>query len=85
MTIKRVLVTVGTTKFDKLIETVDQNVQLLKNLGYTHINYQIGHGTYWPSEEKLTTHSFRFKNSLEDDMGQADLIISHAGAGITFY
>jgi beta-1,4-N-acetylglucosaminyltransferase len=55
--------------------------------GYTHLIIQYGKGAppVLPEKDKLpdTLHveSYAFKSSLAPDMEQADLILSHAGAG----
>ncbi|XP_012696159.1 UDP-N-acetylglucosamine transferase subunit ALG13 homolog [Clupea harengus] len=82
----RVFVTVGTTKFDELIENVisEENVKVLIDRGYTELTLQVGHGSHLPSPGScsgLKMDAFRFKDSISDDMKQADLVISHAGAG----
>lgn len=48
---KHVFVTVGTTKFDELIEAVDDPLVLsrLRAKGFTSLLAQIGHGRYVPS------------------------------------
>lgn len=83
-----VLVTVGSTSFDELVGAVDtvQFVEMLKEMGYTGLKVQYGRGKYQPNlirEENSTPtfqmESFRYKDSLKQDMAQAALIISHAG------
>ncbi|CAO2622798.1 UDP-N-acetylglucosamine transferase subunit ALG13 homolog, partial [Lemmus lemmus] len=83
---KRAFVTVGTTSFDDLVASVaaPDSVEILKSLGYNQLVLQIGRGTVVP--EPFTTESFtldvyRYKDSLTEDLQQADLVISHAGAG----
>lgn len=83
---KTVFVTVGTTSFDDLIESVTSldAVQALKTRGYHHLILQVGRGSVLPSPEAcpgLTVEAFRFKDSIAGDIRQADLVISHAGAG----
>lgn len=92
---RTVFVTVGTTKFEKLIEAIDtvEVLSELKNSNVTHINCQIGHGQYEPFmkcgrgpmyEEVingLTLSFFRHKPSISLDLEQADIIIGHAGVG----
>nr|AAI19773.1 Glycosyltransferase 28 domain containing 2 [Mus musculus] len=83
---KRVFVTVGTTSFDDLIARVvaHDSVQILKNLGYNQLVLQIGRGTVVPepfSTESFTLDVYRYKDSLKEDLQQAYLVISHAGAG----
>ncbi|XP_041362506.1 UDP-N-acetylglucosamine transferase subunit ALG13 homolog [Gigantopelta aegis] len=81
-----VFVTVGTTKFDSLIKTATSKscCQLLKSLGYNKLVLQIGNGDYEPDaleNEDFSVKCFHLKNSIQDDIQSADLVISHAGAG----
>ncbi|XP_070535634.1 UDP-N-acetylglucosamine transferase subunit ALG13-like isoform X2 [Ptychodera flava] len=82
---KIVFVTVGTTKFDELIEAVScQSVRQLERLGYTRLVLQIGRGEYEPESVITPTFRmdvFRFKDSISEDTKSASLVISHAGAG----
>lgn len=81
---KHVLVTVGTTKFEKLIETVssDPVLKLLQELGYRSILFQTGTGKY--TEKTTTNMNLSYERYVDDFCGavkRADLVISHAGAG----
>ncbi|KAG5263392.1 hypothetical protein AALO_G00264360 [Alosa alosa] len=83
---KCVFVTVGTTRFDELIETMisEDTVKALIDRGYTELVLQVGYGSHLPGPEScsgLKLDAFRFKDSISDDMKRADLVISHAGAG----
>nr|BAB29554.1 unnamed protein product [Mus musculus] len=83
---KRAFVTVGTTSFDELVARVVANdcVQILESLGYNHLVLQVGRGTVVPKPfrtESFTLDVYRYKDSLKEDLQQADLVISHAGAG----
>mmetsp|Transcript_24888 Transcript_24888/g.28773 ORF Transcript_24888/g.28773 Transcript_24888/m.28773 type:complete len:227 (-) Transcript_24888:60-740(-) len=100
---KRLFVTVGTTKFDPLIESTTNSsfIKRMYSYGYNRFIIQYGKGIpplkeYYEkatstSTEKSSSISFQhdgikfeiytFKPSLEEDMQNADLIISHAGAG----
>ncbi|KAE9540060.1 hypothetical protein AGLY_005312 [Aphis glycines] len=84
MSTKTVFVTVGTTKFDELINTVTDHrtLQALKRNGYTSMILQIGNGTFVvePSDV-LEITSYKFKPDIGLDMINSDLIISHGGAG----
>jgi beta-1,4-N-acetylglucosaminyltransferase len=84
-----VLVTVGSTQFDKLVAVVcsPSLQQLLISLGYSQLTIQHGKS---PISSTLTTNStsestplqvtsYPYKPSLHEDMEKADLIISHAG------
>ena len=81
-----VFVTVGTTKFDKLIEAITSKVGLdwMVSRGYRSLKIQYGKGKK-PSVEsnglQIAIEAYDFLPSLDDDMCKADLIISHAGAG----
>ena len=95
---RRVFVTVGTTKFDMLIEAVDDPAvaSALAARGYTHLTMQIGSALYQPHrlfpagqrsnvlENGLNVQYFDFAPSLAAHMAEADLIISHAGSGCIF-
>ncbi|KAL5469333.1 hypothetical protein EMCRGX_G030583 [Ephydatia muelleri] len=81
-----VFVTVGTTSFDALICTCMETsfLKLLVTKGYEKLILQIGRGEYVPQRspvEEIDVSFFRFKESLQDDMARANLIISHGGAG----
>ncbi|KAM9324042.1 UDP-N-acetylglucosamine transferase subunit ALG13-like [Gastrophryne carolinensis] len=83
---RRVFVTVGTTSFDELISclSADASIRTLKELGYSRLTLQIGRGTVGPeaySKPDFTLEVFRYKDSLAEDIRNADLVISHAGAG----
>ena len=93
-----VFVTVGTTKFDALIQAVDtiEVADALVKQGYTALVIQKGAGrhqvqTLVPLGKQHHQHSnelqvqvFEFAPSLAEYMQQADLIISHAGSGSIF-
>jgi len=81
-----VFVTVGTTQFDKLVQAVTSPdvCTLLQLQGYDSMLVQLGAGTYEPDDDSIpgfSVTSYRYKDSLEDDMSRAQLVISHAGAG----
>ncbi|CAI5652462.1 UDP-N-acetylglucosamine transferase subunit ALG13 homolog [Oreochromis niloticus] len=83
---KTVFVTVGTTSFDELIESITSSeaTQALKARGYEHLVLQVGRGSVFPAADScphIRLEAFRFKNSIAEDISQADLVISHAGAG----
>lgn len=110
---RSIFVTVGTTKFDSLIEAIS-DPNFLAHISrddcgaYTSLTVQYGRGSVIPfadstiSETKNETDgavaastatvakqnangircdAYQFKPSLRQDMEDADLIISHAGAG----
>jgi beta-1,4-N-acetylglucosaminyltransferase len=81
---KIVFATVGTTSFDRLVETLTSKpvLNVLKRLGYTKLVVQMGRGKFQPEsfEKKgFALEFYRYKESLRDDMSKASLIISHAG------
>jgi beta-1,4-N-acetylglucosaminyltransferase len=83
---KCVFVTVGTTQFDLLIETIvhDSNVirTLVDCLHIDKIILQTGN-IQMPSYDNIpiSIEHYKYKDSIENDIQQADLVISHAGAG----
>lgn len=82
----RAFVTVGTTRFDKLISSVTSPAALrwFASHGYTQLTIQYGTGeepVISKSQLKLDVHTYSFRPSLKDDMESADVVISHAGAG----
>ncbi|XP_052815776.1 UDP-N-acetylglucosamine transferase subunit ALG13 homolog [Mya arenaria] len=83
---KRVFVTVGTTQFDKLIETMcsEDTLKALQMLGYSNLLLQRGCGQYDPPSttgDGMFVDHYRYKSNIREDIEQADLVISHAGAG----
>ncbi|KAI0064643.1 glycosyltransferase family 1 protein [Artomyces pyxidatus] len=91
----RVFVTVGSTKFDALVQAAlsPSVIIALKQKGYTEVVVQCGNSQIdgfdlvvtpagWRSEQEGTKITvWRFKPTLEEDFNEADLIISHAGSG----
>ncbi|KAF1384858.1 hypothetical protein PFLUV_G00124550 [Perca fluviatilis] len=83
---KTVFVTVGTTSFDELIESITspETVQALKARGYERLVLQVGRGSLLPAADScphVRLQTYRFKDSIAEDIKQADLVVSHAGAG----
>ncbi|KAF3838553.1 hypothetical protein F7725_010321 [Dissostichus mawsoni] len=83
---KTVFVTVGTTSFDELIVSITspETVQALTARGYERLVLQVGRGSLVPAADScphVTLEAYRFKDSIAEDIEQADLVISHAGAG----
>ncbi|KAL5019608.1 hypothetical protein ScPMuIL_002500 [Solemya velum] len=84
---KSVFVTVGTTQFDDLIKTATQieTLEVLKKLGYTRILLQTGCGSYrpdvTPAAGAVDVSYYDYKPSIKQDIEEASLVISHAGAG----
>ncbi|QDZ23959.1 glycosyltransferase [Chloropicon primus] len=92
---KRCFVTVGTTKFEDLIRSVDSEEvrDALVRAGYTNLTLQIGRGEYEPTRvlepgargpSALRVLYFDLCPSLGAYMDESDLVISHAGAGSLF-
>jgi len=73
-----IFVTVGTFKFDELVETVDRAVGsgVLKQ----EFVIQIGGGAYEPLHCKY----FRSATSLQPYYDRAELVVGHGGTGTTF-
>ncbi len=90
---KNLLVTVGTTKFDLLIDTIltEQVSRELLELGYTNWRLQIGKASIdvrtkieqfkLAISSKIRVEVFEYKSSLEGDFEWSHLVIGHAGAG----
>lgn len=70
----KILVTVGTTAFDGLIEFLDTTYK------WPNAIFQIGPGRYIPTRHKYS----RFINNLESEYEKYDLILCHAGAGTIY-
>ena len=80
---RKVFVTVGTTRFDDLVATIvsDEVLQVLYDKGFRHLTIQYGNGEEprKVSYKDMKIESFKFKPAIKDEMSEADLIISHAG------
>lgn len=81
-------VTVGTTEFDELVDEVckKKTKEILHDLGIKEVIIQYGSGTApkLSGNETLLFECYKYKNTLENDMKKADLIISHCGSGTIF-
>ncbi|XP_058813855.1 UDP-N-acetylglucosamine transferase subunit ALG13 homolog [Topomyia yanbarensis] len=85
---EKIFVTVGTTQFEELIEKVTDSgvINELRRMGCRKLSLQIGRGKH-PIIVKevfgndIEVKFFDLKTSIADDIEQADLVISHAGAG----
>lgn len=56
--------------------------QALKVRGYERLVLQVGRGSLLPAADScphIRLEAFRFKDSIAEDVRQADLIVSHAG------
>ncbi len=83
---KNIFVTVGTTRFDKLVSSVTSQIALewMEDQGFSSLTIQYGRGEKPGTPQHSTSikiQSYDFRPSLKTDMEQADLILSHAGAG----
>eukprot|EP00523_Entomoneis_sp_CCMP467_P013029 CAMPEP_0168800598 /NCGR_PEP_ID=MMETSP0725-20121227/19096_1 /TAXON_ID=265536 /ORGANISM="Amphiprora sp., Strain CCMP467" /LENGTH=183 /DNA_ID=CAMNT_0008852235 /DNA_START=1121 /DNA_END=1672 /DNA_ORIENTATION=+ len=82
-----IFVTVGTTLFSELVNAVTTSASLdwMEKNGYTRLIVQYGKGKRPnPSskhEGKIEIELYDFKPSLARDMADADLVLSHSGAG----
>ena len=72
----KILVTVGTTRFDSLIEFIDRNIVSSEY----DIEFQIADGRYTPTAHPY----FRYIDSIDDKYKNSDVVITHAGA-VTIY
>ncbi|ETO07447.1 hypothetical protein RFI_29944 [Reticulomyxa filosa] len=88
------LITVGTTEFNDLIETLDSSHEellslLSKNFGITRLIIQKGKGKHYPSnlckknafDIECVCMEYTTAEKLQQFMQEAELVISHAGAG----
>ncbi len=71
----KIFITVGTTKFDSLIEFLDNNLDISYD-----VLFQISNGTYLPKNFNYILYSDDI-NSLYDEY---DYIITHAGSGTIY-
>ncbi|KAI0079904.1 glycosyltransferase family 1 protein [Panus rudis PR-1116 ss-1] len=87
-------VTVGSTRFDRLVQRAlsDAVLDVLRAKGYSKIVVQCGNsefdtkafqwtGETWVRKGTGDVEVWRFKPSLKEEYEQADLVISHAGSG----
>ena len=89
----RAFVTVGSTKFDDLVQhSLSEEVLLsLKKQGYRELVIQCGNSTFELAssiadgseqnfeKEGISIECWKFKRTLEAEYDRADLVISHAG------
>ena len=84
---KTLLITVGTTQFDDLIQSCTTSVfyKFLEQQGYTRVILQYGRRSCPVVESTLLqVELYSIVPDLTYYMDQADVIISHAGAGTIF-
>lgn len=88
--IENLFVTVGTTDFDDLIKACDTEdfIEILVSLKVKQLVVQIGRGKFEPRLLKtacadigISVKIFRFKSNLDSEVREANLIVSHCGAG----
>ncbi|MGB1261966.1 MAG: PssE/Cps14G family polysaccharide biosynthesis glycosyltransferase [Cognaticolwellia sp.] len=72
----KILVTVGTSSFDRLIKAVDK--EILDD--QYQVTCQISDGTYKPKNHDF----FHFSDQFPELLEQADIVITHGGAGTIF-
>jgi beta-1,4-N-acetylglucosaminyltransferase len=79
----KLFVTVGTTKFDDLIQFVSSDLFLdsIWNAGYEYVTIQHGTSTFVGSHPKLHIHSFDYAPSLAPYFCEADTILTSGGSG----
>lgn len=87
--VKTIYVTVGSTKFDALIQeiTSDRTLQVLKEKGCKNLILQVGKGQH--VDEQVINHRYGIQVEQYDfkiepkrmDIIKADLVVGHAGAG----
>ena len=86
---KACVLTVGSTRFDPLVHAFlsADSLASLAALGITAVVAQVGNSTLPGGYEECFTalpqglelRILRFANDLEEQVGQADLVVSHAG------
>lgn len=79
-----IFVTVGSTCFDDLIQTVSspEVLHLLADKGFKKVVLQIGKGTVVPEKSELIeVEWFQYKDSISQDIRESSFVIGHAGAG----
>lgn len=85
---KKIFVSVGTTEFDALIHNlsnIEINRILTEKLGCETIKIQYGNGKKIDESnfklQNILVETYSLKPSISEDILEADLVISHAGAG----
>ncbi|KAL7410369.1 glycosyl transferase [Mrakia frigida] len=86
---KTCFVTVGSTSFDGLVHSIlsPSSLAALAAKGFTRLVVQHGNSKLPPSwlvedtSGRLEVETFTFKDGVEECVREADLVVSHAGAG----
>ena len=83
-------VTVGSTRFDSLIDQIltDALAEQLVEFGFVKLTLQVGKSVYDPQrvevlreEYNLEVEIYDYKSSITEDIEKSDVVIAHAGAG----
>jgi beta-1,4-N-acetylglucosaminyltransferase len=88
---KRAFVTVGSTRFPGLIKAVltDECIRVLVELGYSELRVQYGSDISLfreggqPRSGGISLTGFDYSPSIDKEMREADLVISHAGTKLS--
>eukprot|EP00825_Cyclidium_porcatum_P042382 TRINITY_DN5788_c0_g1_i4.p2 TRINITY_DN5788_c0_g1~~TRINITY_DN5788_c0_g1_i4.p2 ORF type:complete len:219 (+),score=62.88 TRINITY_DN5788_c0_g1_i4:120-776(+) len=84
---KTLFLTVGSTEFDALLKQFDNDIiyQKLLQSGFTKLIVQSGRGKYqlqnFKKSPNLEIQQFQYTDKMQSYYSQADLILSHCGAG----
>lgn len=90
MPFESIFVTVGTTQFNALIQTISTTElrEVFKEIGCKNLTIQTGTGDVpidideiYGSDGSISLKTYELKSSIAKDIEEADLVISHAGAG----
>ncbi|XP_063705614.1 UDP-N-acetylglucosamine transferase subunit ALG13 homolog [Culicoides brevitarsis] len=90
MPFSSIFVTVGTTQFNELIKTIctTEVREALKEIGCKTLTIQTGTGDVpteiteiYANTEGITLKTYELKSTIAQDIKEADLVVSHAGAG----
>ncbi|KAG5671625.1 hypothetical protein PVAND_001818 [Polypedilum vanderplanki] len=86
MKFEKIFITVGTTEFNELIENIfNENVWkcLRDKIGCRKLKIQYGKGNKpeFIRKDGIKVEIYDLKQSIKNDILEADLIIGHAGAG----
>ncbi len=89
-----VFVTVGTTRFDALVDAVDCDAfaVAVRKRGLRRVVAQVGTSLRWPADEDpppstrcgVRFEMYRLKASVAADMSAASLVVCHGGSGSVF-